>query len=80
MATLRKILTAKGNLPASDERRRLREDAGLSIRAFANALDVSPSTLARWEAGERQPIGPHLFVYVDGLRALAKAEKRDATS
>ncbi len=80
MATLQKILAAKSRLPSPEERRRLRESAGLSIRAFANALDISPSTLARWEGGERHPIGPHLFVYVDGLQALARAEKRDATS
>jgi transcriptional regulator with XRE-family HTH domain len=53
----------------------LREEAGLSVRAFANALGVSPSTVARWETGEREPNGPFLFVYVDGLRTLAKVRR-----
>lgn len=75
MSTLRKILTARQALPKPAERRRLREDAGLSVRALANALGVSPSTVARWETGEREPSGPFLFVYVDGLRTLAKARE-----
>ncbi len=75
MSTLRKILSAKQELPTPEERRRLREVAGLSVRAFANALGVSPSTVARWETGEREPSGPFLFVYVDGLRTLAKVRR-----
>ena len=75
MSTLRKILSAKQELPTPKERRRLREEAGLSVRAFANALGVSPSTVARWETGEREPNGPFLFVYVDGLRTLAKVRR-----
>jgi len=75
MSTLRKILSAKQELPIPEERRRLREEAGLSVRAFANALGVSPSTVARWETGEREPSGPYLFVYVDGLRTLAKVRR-----
>jgi DNA-binding transcriptional regulator YiaG len=75
MSTLRKILSAKQELPTPEERRRLREEAGFSVRAFANALGVSPSTVARWETGEREPNGPFLFVYVDGLRTLAKVRR-----
>ena len=75
MSTLRKILSAKQELPTPEARRRLREEAGLSVRAFANALGVSPSTVARWETGEREPSGPFLFVYVDGLRTLAKVRR-----
>jgi transcriptional regulator with XRE-family HTH domain len=30
---------------------------GLSQNAFARKLDVDPSTLARWERGEREPNG-----------------------
>ena len=75
MSTLRKILTARQELPTPEERRRLREEAGLSVRTFANALGVSPSTVARWETGEREPNGPFLFVYVDGLRTLAKVRR-----
>lgn len=73
MTTLRKLLAAQKELPEATERQRIREQAGLSIRTFANALGVSPSTVARWESGERDPHGPFLFVYVEGLRVLAKA-------
>jgi DNA-binding transcriptional regulator YiaG len=75
MTTLTRLLAAQKELPAAPERQRLREQAGLSIRTFANALGVSPSTVARWESGERDPHGPFLFVYVEGLRALAKARE-----
>ncbi len=76
MSTLEKILDARQALPGPEERRCLREEAGLSVRTFANALGVSPSTVARWETGEREPTGPFLFVYVDGLRTLEKARGR----
>lgn len=59
-------------MPPPEERQRLRQEAGLSIRALANALGVSPTTVARWESGDRDPHGPFLFVYVEGLRTLAK--------
>jgi DNA-binding transcriptional regulator YiaG len=78
MAALNRILLAKRRLPPPDERRRLRENAGFSVRSFANALGISPSTLARWEIGEREPRGPMLFIYVDGLRALVREEEQNA--
>jgi transcriptional regulator with XRE-family HTH domain len=34
-----------------------RKTRGLNQKAFARELDVDPSTLARWERGEREPKG-----------------------
>lgn len=59
-------------LPSLDERRRLREEAGLSQQEFADAMGVSQSALAGWEseANPRNPRGPFLDLYVEGLQAL----------
>lgn len=34
--------------------RAAREGAGLSVRALAARADVSPTTISRWERGERE--------------------------
>jgi DNA-binding transcriptional regulator YiaG len=75
---LERLAAAKRDLPPPKERRRLREGAGLSIREFAHALGVSATSVARWETGERQPHGPFLHVYVDGLRTLALTQRQEA--
>jgi transcriptional regulator with XRE-family HTH domain len=36
-----------------------RQGRGLSQRELAARLEVDPSTLAKWERGERMPKGPH---------------------
>lgn len=38
-------------LPAAEERRRIRTDAGVSLNEMAGALGVSPMTVMRWESG-----------------------------
>jgi transcriptional regulator with XRE-family HTH domain len=38
----------------------LRKAAGLTQEFFARQLGVDPSTLARWERGEREPKGEYL--------------------
>ena len=42
---------ARHRLPNAAERRRIREDAGLSLRAVGGALGVSHSAVAAWETG-----------------------------
>lgn len=34
--------------------RAAREGAGLSVRSLASRADVSPTTISRWERGERE--------------------------
>ena len=43
--------------------RELREAAGLSRLHVANELGTWPSTVARWESGERVPRGRHALEY-----------------
>jgi DNA-binding transcriptional regulator YiaG len=44
-------LRAKRTLPAGDERRRIREAAGASLRAVATELGTSSTSVIRWERG-----------------------------
>ncbi|MFJ5549824.1 telomere-associated protein Tap [Streptomyces sp. NPDC093225] len=64
---------AKDALPHPDERRRLREAAGLSQEQIAKALSVRRETVTSWEAGRTEPRPPKRAAYVrllDGLSEL----------
>jgi transcriptional regulator with XRE-family HTH domain len=54
--------------------RSLRVAAGLSLREVAAELGVGPSTLFRWEAGERRPRGKAAIRYAELLEALAEKD------
>jgi DNA-binding transcriptional regulator YiaG len=60
-------------LPDPDERRRLRERAGLTQEEFAQALGVTRPALARWESGQRTPRGATLDRYLRLLDRLSAA-------
>ena len=47
-------------LPVPGERVRLREAAGLTLAAVAQALGTRPPTLESWEAGRSEPTGDRL--------------------
>jgi DNA-binding transcriptional regulator YiaG len=57
-------------LAASGEAKAIREQAGLSIREQAAAIDASPSALFRWENGERIPRGDAAVRYAKFLEQL----------
>jgi transcriptional regulator with XRE-family HTH domain len=59
-------------LAASGEAKAIREQAGLSIREAAGAIDVSPSGLFRWENGERIPRGDAAVRYAKFLEQLGR--------
>ncbi|WP_326779437.1 helix-turn-helix transcriptional regulator [Streptomyces sp. NBC_01445] len=64
-------LTPQEELPDTEVRRSLREQAGLSKAQVARALGVSPSTVTGWESG-RDPAGETRAKYaylLDGLAA-----------
>lgn len=42
---------SRRRLPVPAERRRIREEAGISLRAVAGALGVSHTAVASWERG-----------------------------
>jgi DNA-binding transcriptional regulator YiaG len=74
-------------LPSPDDRKRIRERAGLTQQDLADELFVSRWTLARWEkpAGYRnrvrlpgrEPVGALREAYSDLLRQLATLESAD---
>ena len=50
--------------------RTVRTAAGLSLRQMASALNVDPSSVYRWETGERKPRGERAVAYAALLRDL----------
>jgi DNA-binding transcriptional regulator YiaG len=42
---------SRRKLPPAEDRRRIREKAGVSVRDMAEALGVSHMTVVNWEAG-----------------------------
>lgn len=72
---LERKLRATRRLPPPAERRRLREQAGLSQADIAGEFpgQVHPETVSRWERGERTPRGELLVKYVELLDDLRNA-------
>lgn len=63
-------LRVRRDLPSPEQRRDLRQGAGLSQSALAEAIGVTPQAVSYWEAGLRTPRGVLLDRYVEALRAL----------
>lgn len=68
-ALLKKV--AQRDLPPVEERRRLREAAGLSQEQLAKALKSRRETIGNWEAGLTEPRPPRRAAYARLLEALA---------
>ncbi|WP_311318645.1 helix-turn-helix transcriptional regulator [Streptomyces sp. 2132.2] len=60
------------DLPEPGERRRLREQWGLSIRQVATAFGVTPATVRSWEYGRSAPRGSRKEAYQRFLAGLAE--------
>jgi DNA-binding transcriptional regulator YiaG len=61
-------------LPPPSVRERIRLDAGLSLRAIAETLDVDPMSVHRWERGLVRPRLDHAIAYrrlLDDLQAVS---------
>ncbi len=56
--------------------RRIRVAAGLSQAELAEGCGVTPPTISRWEAGDRQPRGEPARRYAELLEALARSTAR----
>lgn len=64
----------RSGLPAPAERRRIREEAGLTQAAVGAGCGVERTTVARWERGERSPTGEPRERYIELLRRLAEVQ------
>jgi transcriptional regulator with XRE-family HTH domain len=74
MAELVKIANARDHA-ASGAGRLIRLASNISLREMAGAIRVDPSTLLRWERGERRPTGAAAERWVDELNRLAERDK-----
>ncbi|HWU06969.1 MAG TPA: helix-turn-helix transcriptional regulator [Streptomyces sp.] len=72
---------AQDDLPTPEERKRLREAAGLSQEQIAKALKSRRETIGNWESGETEPRPPKRAAYarlLEGLAARFPATADDA--
>lgn len=53
---------AQRQLPAPAQRRLIRHAAGVSLEAIARELNVTPTTVWRWEHGQRVPRDPERYL------------------
>lgn len=70
---IRLRMQVRRDLPSPEQRRALRESAGLSQQELAEAIGVTRQAVSHWEAGIRNPRGAVLDRYVDAIRALSEA-------
>ena len=63
---------ARCALPPAAARRTTRTSAGVSQRALAAAVGVSPAAVGSWESGRSNPRGERLVRYVTVLADLAE--------
>lgn len=64
-------IRSRRRLPPPAERRRIREEAGISLRTVASALGVSHTAVASWERGATPR--EHRAAYAQLLKELADA-------
>ena len=63
-------------LPSPAVRRRLREEAGLSLRDVARVLGVAPMSVHRWEAGIvkiKRENARHYREFLDALQEVSSS-------
>jgi DNA-binding transcriptional regulator YiaG len=59
-------------LAHTGEARAIRRAARLPLRIVALEVGCAPSTVMRWESGERRPTGPKALRYLDLLDKLLR--------
>jgi DNA-binding transcriptional regulator YiaG len=75
----RRIRAAK--LPPPAERARIRREARITLREFAQVLGVTTTTVYRWEIGDADPKTDHAVAYADLLNKVRQAlDDTDATT
>jgi DNA-binding transcriptional regulator YiaG len=63
---------ARRKLPSGAERRRIRVDAGVTLRDIATAIGVSDMAVVRWEQGSKPRNPEHIRAYADLLAELKR--------
>jgi len=57
-------------LPPPEERRRIREEAGITQAELGAALGVTGAAIGRWEKGDRHPGRRRAPSYAEALRRI----------
>ncbi|MFE1844376.1 helix-turn-helix domain-containing protein [Streptomyces sp. NPDC059515] len=70
---IRSRLRVRLTLPTPAECRQIREGAGLTQAAVADAIGVTPQAVALWESGRRTPRGPLLNRYAEAIETMREA-------
>lgn len=70
MDFLRQRIQEQRELPAPEERKRLREACGVSVTDLAQSICVTGAAVRQWESGVRAPQGVRLRRYIEALRVL----------
>jgi len=55
------LIKNKSSVVNSLEIKKIRKDNGLTLKEFATSIEVSLSTVQKWESGERNPSKQMLF-------------------
>jgi DNA-binding transcriptional regulator YiaG len=71
--TLAEQVRAAAQLPSPADRRRIRNQAKVSLAEMAAELKVTPVTVLRWEQGAFEPRRDRAIAYRDLLEALQDA-------
>jgi DNA-binding transcriptional regulator YiaG len=69
---LERVRSRRG-LPSPAERRRIREQAGVSLRELGMAIGVSHVAITRWEAGAQPASAAHAKAYGRLLEELKRS-------
>jgi DNA-binding XRE family transcriptional regulator len=82
LSELAERVRLRDGLPEPDERRRIREAAGVSQEDLAEAIGIGRRTLIDYEHGRHAPAEAQLTRYLVGLRACRKiaAERQKSTT
>lgn len=68
------LLSQARSLTRDGDGRRRREAAAISLRELALAINVTPSTLSRWETGRSRPRASAALRWAEALRSLLEPE------
>jgi DNA-binding transcriptional regulator YiaG len=68
------LVRAQRDLPSPEQRRRLRQQAAISLKSLGAQLSppVTAATVWHWEKGTRRPTGVRLLQYARLLKALQR--------
>lgn len=72
-ARINSRMRLRNDLPEPEQRRSIREAAGLTQQDIADVVGVSRQAITAWEAGDRYPRKAQLARYVEALTALKAA-------